>query len=81
MIHDFAGFFPRLKEFLRIKDGFSDDAFRLTRPAESEDESRPRRRGLPGDFRLKLGPRAIRELQRVCAPVLQELQYEEWDDR
>jgi hypothetical protein len=77
MIPDFAGFFPRLSECVQGKDGFSDEAFRLTRPAESEDESRPRRRGLPGEFRSKLGAKAIRELRRVFAPVLQELQYEE----
>lgn len=79
MIRDFACFHSRLDSFVRIREGMRDTLYRQTRPEETENSSRHKRLGEPGEFRKKLCPESIRELNELFSRVLADFRYETKD--
>jgi hypothetical protein len=75
MIDDFAGFYSRWNAFVRIREGLRDALLAQTRPERTENLSRHKRLGRPGEFRQKLDAGAILRLNEIFSSILSDFRY------
>lgn len=76
MIDNFDEFYRQLREFVQLNGSVREELFRQTRPREAEHPTDHKRKGQPGDYKEKLKPAAIHEINGILENTLKEFGYE-----
>ena len=75
MIDRFDDFYERLSDFVELNEGVRDKIFEQTRPRDREEPLHHKRKGKPGDYKVKLKEETLHQINAILKETLTDFGY------